>query len=266
MTRNRLPIKTLADGRSLLNLGSSARVAPGWNNIDFSWLVRLAKYKRTASALHNIGLISTGRYQRLCKLGDETICWDLRRGIPFGDQSFDVVYHSHLLEHVDRDAAPGFLKECYRVLKPGGILRVVVPDLETLSRSYLACVDNLPHKASEAEHQLCIERLIDQMIVRVPLNRKNEPRVVQWIEHILIGNTDRAGVLHRWMYDRFSLSALMRQVGFTNVCVCDCETSNIPQWNSFALDLKPNGQAYKRDSIYVEATRSADLMPLGTRS
>ena len=51
---------------------------------------------------------------------------DLSKGIPFDDNSVDVVYHSHLLEHIDRKNVPTFLKEIRRVLKPRGIHRIVV--------------------------------------------------------------------------------------------------------------------------------------------
>ena len=40
------------------------------------------------------------------------------RGIPFPNDSFDAVYHSHFLEHLNKDDAPDFLLECYRVCKP----------------------------------------------------------------------------------------------------------------------------------------------------
>ena len=66
---------------------------------------------------------------------------DLRHGIPFSNSSFDVVYHSHLLEHFPRPDAARLLRECYRVLKHGGIIRVAVPDLERIVRLYLEALD-----------------------------------------------------------------------------------------------------------------------------
>jgi SAM-dependent methyltransferase len=67
--------------------------------------------------------------------------YDLRRGIPYPDNTFDLVYHSHLLEHFPRNEAHLFLKECQRVLKVGGVLRVVVPNLEEIARLYLQALD-----------------------------------------------------------------------------------------------------------------------------
>lgn len=53
---------------------------------------------------------------------------DLRNGIPFEDNSVEGILCSHILEHLDCHEAVKLLKECHRVLKPGGILRVVLPD------------------------------------------------------------------------------------------------------------------------------------------
>jgi SAM-dependent methyltransferase len=62
---------------------------------------------------------------------------DVRRGIPFEDGGFDAVYGSHVLEHMAPAAAAGLLRECCRVLKPGGIVRLAVPDLEIIAKLYL---------------------------------------------------------------------------------------------------------------------------------
>jgi SAM-dependent methyltransferase len=61
---------------------------------------------------------------------------DLVDGIPAADNSLDVVYHSHMLEHLSYAEGIDFIGACYRVLKPGGILRVLVPDLELWINNY----------------------------------------------------------------------------------------------------------------------------------
>ena len=58
-------------------------------------------------------------------------------GLPYPDNSFDVVYHSNVLEHLPRQKGKEMIAECYRVLKPGGILRINIPDLERICREYL---------------------------------------------------------------------------------------------------------------------------------
>ncbi|WP_026072282.1 class I SAM-dependent methyltransferase [Nodosilinea nodulosa] len=94
-----------------LNLGCGTRFRPDWVNLD--------------SIAHSSGIIKH----------------DLQKGIPFDDDSFDVVYHSHVLEHFPRAAGYQFMQECYRVLRPQGTVRVVVPDLEQITRAYLTTLE-----------------------------------------------------------------------------------------------------------------------------
>lgn len=94
-----------------LNLGCGERFHPDWENVDFA----------PASAAVR--------------------AHDLQQGIPFPDGAFDVVYHSHVLEHFPKQFGPSFLRECHRVLKSGGVIRVAIPDLETIARIYLEALE-----------------------------------------------------------------------------------------------------------------------------
>ncbi|MCX6360311.1 MAG: methyltransferase domain-containing protein [Armatimonadetes bacterium] len=131
---------TDAPGRRYLNLGCGRRFskAPEWTNIDIR-------------SSH-----------------DRVIAHDLADGIPFPDGTFDVVYHSNMLEHLDRAAAEGLLRECCRVLKPGGLCRVGVPDMEDIARIYL---DELEQRAAGGpanRHEWMVIEMIDQMVRHEP--------------------------------------------------------------------------------------------------
>jgi len=63
---------------------------------------------------------------------------DAARRFPFGDEWFSMVFTEHMLEHLSEGAAAACLRECYRVLQPGGTLRLSTPDLGCLVRNYLA--------------------------------------------------------------------------------------------------------------------------------
>jgi SAM-dependent methyltransferase len=63
---------------------------------------------------------------------------DLRRPLPLADASCEVVYHCAVLEHLRRSEALPFMRECWRVLRPGGVIRVGTPDFEAMCRLYLA--------------------------------------------------------------------------------------------------------------------------------
>jgi SAM-dependent methyltransferase len=88
---------------------------------------------------------------------------DLRQPLPFADGSAEACYASHVLEHFSRDDACNFVAECRRVLRPGGILRLVVPDLENIAAAYLRSIDGRAE-----DHDWMIIELIDQMVRTKP--------------------------------------------------------------------------------------------------
>ncbi|KPA14083.1 type 11 methyltransferase, partial [Candidatus Magnetomorum sp. HK-1] len=85
--------------------------------------------------------------------GPNVIAHNLFHGIPYPDDSVDIIYHSHVLEHMPKKFAPVFMKECFRVLKKGGIIRVVIPDLEQIVREYLNSLENAIKGDEEAANR-----------------------------------------------------------------------------------------------------------------
>jgi len=122
--------------KKYLNLGCGDRFHPAWTNINF-----------TSS-------------------GKDVIGFDLENGIPFPDDSYDVVYHSHLLEHFPKNKAEVFLRECKRVLVAGGIIRVVVPDLEAITQAYLKALNLAAENSAEwaANYDWLLLELYDQTV------------------------------------------------------------------------------------------------------
>lgn len=106
-TEQQSPGTNRATGAKLLNVGCGRRYHGGWINLD------------------------------LDSTDPSVIEHDATDGLPFGDNHFDAVYHSHVLEHIEPSQGESLIAECYRVLKPGGVLRIVVPDLERIARLYL---------------------------------------------------------------------------------------------------------------------------------
>ena len=63
--------------------------------------------------------------------------WDCRRGLPFSDNAVAAIYSEHMFEHFDLETeAKPFLQECRRCLRPGGVIRLVVPDAGAYLRAY----------------------------------------------------------------------------------------------------------------------------------
>lgn len=90
-----------------LNIACGNSFVEGWVNLDFS---------PSSSAVRKANLLAP---------------------LPFENNSVDVIYCSHFIEHIPRAMVMGFLAECFRILIPGGRIRLVCPDLEELSQTYL---------------------------------------------------------------------------------------------------------------------------------
>jgi predicted SAM-dependent methyltransferase len=254
----------------LLNLGCGSRHHSDWINVD------------------------------LYSAGPGVIPCDLSHGLPFTGNNFDVVYHSHLLEHFSKTAGAALLRECFRVLKLGGIIRIVVPDFEKLVRLYLDIMEKAScgePKAQERYDWIILE-MIDQMV----RNRPGGEMLEYWKQNPMpaedfviercgsevlnalsvmrnpsktdrekspgaspipgkeldpkeIGQFRLSGEVHLWVYDRYSLEALLKVAGFRNIRVCQARESEIPNFNSYLLDIETDGSVRKPDSLMMEARK-----------
>jgi predicted SAM-dependent methyltransferase len=99
--------KRLPPGTDLrLNVGCGSKLKPGWINIDVD--------------------------------GDAEFNLDVRRDLPFADASVSIVYSEHFFEHLEYfSEAQNFLREALRVLRPGGLFSVAVPDASLVLKSYV---------------------------------------------------------------------------------------------------------------------------------
>lgn len=104
--------KVVTNEMAKLNLGSFVDVIPGWENIDI-----LPLRQRIPPEI---------KFKQ----------WDLRRGIPYADNSVDLIRMSHLIEHLTLEEAHNLCSEIFRVLKANGIGRISNPDLDIILRHY----------------------------------------------------------------------------------------------------------------------------------
>ena len=98
--------------------------------------------------------------------GPDVQAWNLGEELPFSDGSFDVVYHSHVLEHFSKAEGLRLLRRCCRVLCIGGMIRVVVPDLEEIARLYLEALNKslVGDPVSQKRYEWILLEMYDQTV------------------------------------------------------------------------------------------------------
>jgi predicted SAM-dependent methyltransferase len=113
-----------------LNLGCGPQVPAGWINVDYAFGARLAAKPLFRSVNKRLKLFAVD-------WNDSIFIHNLTERFPWRDGTVHTVYSSHTLEHLSRQEGLFFLRESQRVLKPGGIIRIVVPDLVAFVNSYV---------------------------------------------------------------------------------------------------------------------------------
>jgi predicted SAM-dependent methyltransferase len=122
-----------------INLACGAKLCllPGWENVDF---------QNSGRKVKSMNLIKRLKYT---------------------NDSIDVIYHSQFIEHLTYDQGVFFLQECYRILKKGGVMRLVTPDLENQVLEYLSLLKELKNnpktEANRLKHQWIKLEILDQL-------------------------------------------------------------------------------------------------------
>ena len=165
--------RTRAEARAL---GASGRFSPpyrlnvGCGNVRFEgWI--------------NIDFAATG---------SQDLIWDVSKSIPCPDATCSMIYNEHFIEHLDIDSGKRFLRECHRVLIPGGVLRVATPSLEA----------TVSHYADQTW--------------------KDQAWLKKYRYHWIATRAEYLNICfrhwgHQWIYDAEELSRRLREAGFVNL-------------------------------------------------
>lgn len=190
-----------------LHLGCGLNTPPDWINLDGSWNARLARRPLLRGLLKGLGLIPAEAGE--VKWSREIVIHDVRKPLPFADGSIDAVYSAHLLEHLYLEEADRLLGECHRVLIPGGILRVVVPDLRSLVFEYTG-----KEPPGKLNVKIADKNPGDRLNLRLFMHPENPPRsgLLHRLYQAMTGFHT-----HKWMYDADSLALHFKLAGFGEI-------------------------------------------------
>jgi len=165
-----------------------------WRNFDVSPTLRLQK-------MPLLGGLIKGKLNTV--FPDNVEYGDIIKGLPVADNSCDGVYCSHTLEHLSFNDCKIALKNTYAMLRPNGIFRCIVPDLEILARNYLSSLSSGNKNAGNS--------FMEQTLLGI----KVRPRGLKKFVTSYLGNSH-----HLWMWDQYSLEEELNKAGFASVRVC----------------------------------------------
>ncbi len=200
-----------------LNLGCGLQTSDDWINIDGSWNARLAKHPSFRRLLSSLQIIAKDKSE--IPWSPKIFIHDIRKPLPFPDESASAVYASHVLEHLYFEQARNLIREAFRVLAGGGVLRIVVPDLRAIVQEYLGERPFGPLSAEFASLS--------------PADRLNHRLLMHWPTppsgRLLyrIYNSWQDFHSHKWMYDSDSLIGLFEGQGLVEVQPMDSHQSRI---------------------------------------
>jgi SAM-dependent methyltransferase len=176
-----------------LHLGCFDRAIDGWINTDVTPHLYLARVPLLVPATRLMRLMNEERYrQHQQGLFRKLQYLNVTKPFPFAADEFDCVYSSHMLEHIPKQFVPGVLKEIYRVLKPGAVVRTVVPDLDHFITTYDVANP---------------DRFVSAVFQTEAHGAKNR---------------------HWWMYNGKSLCRLLSEHGFHDVTICQFQQGECP--------------------------------------
>jgi predicted SAM-dependent methyltransferase len=146
-----------------LHLGCGTNYLPGWFNVD-----------------------ANARLERL------DLAWNINLGLPLPDACCELVYSEHVLEHFPVERGVELLRECRRVLRPGGTLRIAMPSLAHVLAKYTS------------------DDWRDQDWLTWPEFQFIETRAE-------MVNVSLRWWGHEWLYDHEELHRRLREAGFTEI-------------------------------------------------
>ena len=202
-----------------LGCGPNGQLA-GFDNLDNSPSARLAQWPVLKRLLYQFKLLTSQQYQ--ADWSQVRYC-DASKQLPYSDASVDKIYSSHFLEHIPPTKGKRVLQECYRVLKPHGVMRLVVPDLLWHARHYIAQTEALlaQNSTNRQAHDDFLKTLYGAYLF---------PK--------------RYGAEHCYMYDLPTLTHLLTDIGFSFIQPCAYQQGIDDELAHF--DSRP------RDSLHLE--------------
>ena len=175
------------------------------------------------------------------KVGGDVINHNVINGLPFKDSSVKCIFSSHFIEHLTFEESINFLKECYRVLRPDGILRIICPDIMIwINKIYKATDTSFFQTYKDSLDVPHWENYVYPIKDKIKTNTQ--------VLNSMIFNWG-----HKWMWDFESLKMELKSIGFDSIEQMEHLKSNIGRIEEIETRLPPDKiKARNLESLFVE--------------
>ena len=185
-----------------LHLGCFDQPLDGWINTDITPHIWVSRIPFAAKFLYSVGMMSSKRLeQHQAGIFRQIKYLNLSKKFAYPSNSLAAIFTSHVLEHLYPPVALRCCGECLRVLRPNGVLRIAVPDLDRMVRGYDAADP---------------ESFLQEMLQYGVGADKNS---------------------HHWHYNYTNLSSHLLKLGFSRVTRCDYRIGRCPDVDR--IDSRP---------------------------
>jgi predicted SAM-dependent methyltransferase len=191
-----------------LQLGTGSNVYEGWLNTD------VVDYKRK----------------------NEVVYLDARKPFPLPSDAFEFVFSEHMIEHISYTEGLQCLRECRRVLRAGGRIRVATPSLERMARLY-------DDELSELQTRY-IEWALNSFV----------PEADAYLPGFVVNNMMR-NFAHRFVYDRRTLRHALESAGFVDLEECAVGQSSAPELRGLERHMRSAAEFNAYETLVLEARR-----------
>jgi len=194
----------------LIHLGCFDQPVDNWSNFDITPHLFISRIPILPLLLYKCNLINKIRYlQHKNGIFKKVKYLNLNKPLKFDDNSVDAFFSSHVLEHLFLYKTKNLLKEIYRTLKPGGFIRIVLPDLDLLVKKY-----------DEYSPDIFVNELFEN------------------------SNSNNYKNFHKYMFTKYSFSKYLAEAGFEkdSIEILSYKNTNFPPF--LELDNRPDNSFY----------------------
>lgn len=166
----------------------------------------------------------------------EVIVVNAIKKFPFPSDTFDYIFSEHMIEHLPYQYGQRMLQECYRVIKPGGSIRISTPDLAFLISLYSNSRTHLQDNY--------IKWATDEFLEDVPA----------YCDTFVINNFVRDWG-HTFIYDEKTLRLALKLAGFSGILRCDLNESEHEELRGLENDYRMPAGFMQLETFTLEATK-----------